>query len=140
MVTGWSASLPSVPSAFGLPIISCLSALPLESTCRSTCMVSGMSGTGGVVVPWPSHVPARVLSLSKDFCASDFGALGWAGCLWASAWSRAIVESDNTARESIMRSDFILNLLKRLDICLLLYLTITLLLVSSGFLKIALSG
>src|ERR1041385_2602611 len=115
MVTGWSLSLALAPSAFGLLIISCLSALPLESTCRSTCIVSGMSGTGGVVVPWPSHVPARVFSLSKDFCASDFGALGWAGCLWASAWAKAIVESDNTARESIMRSDFMSDLLlKRL--------------------------
>src|SRR5215469_13974553 len=112
MVTGWSASLLSVASFFGLPVISCLIALPLEITCRSTRMILGMSGTGGFVVPRPSQTPARVFSLSKDFCASDFGASDWAAGLCDSDWARAMVESDNRAIGSIIRNDFISILLQ----------------------------
>src|SRR6478672_11133171 len=101
MVMGWSGSFLGL-AFFALPIISCLSALPLEVTSRLIRIISGMSGTGGVVVPWPSQVPARVLSLSKDFCASDCGALDWAEGLCDSAWAKAMAESDNIATESRM--------------------------------------
>src|SRR5438270_12792672 len=43
-------------------------------------------------VTWPSHVPARVFNLSKDFCAS--------------VWAKARVESDIRTTDSIKRRDF----------------------------------
>src|SRR3954447_24170956 len=111
MVTGWSYL---VGSSFPVSPISCTRALPREVTRRVTSPMAPLpiSFTGGSVVIVARQVPARVLSWSKDFCASDFGASDWAGCLCASAWAKAIAESDNTAMESIMRSDFILNLLQ----------------------------
>src|SRR4029077_9481974 len=69
-------------------------------------------GGGESTVTGPLQVPARVLSLSKAFCASDFGASDWAACLCASAWAKAIAESDRTATESRMRRDFMVKLLE----------------------------
>src|SRR5208337_1829480 len=46
----------------------------------------------------PSQLPTRVLSLSKDFCASD--------------WAKAQVAAKTTNTETTVRSDFIGNLLE----------------------------
>jgi len=75
--------------------------------------------------------------LSKDFCASDFGALGWAAGLCDSDWARAMLEIDNSARGSRIRSDFMVILLqKRLDDrCTVLYITITLKHVKRNFVE-----
>src|SRR6059058_2929110 len=76
------------------PVISCRSALPIDVTRRVTCMdLPSISACGGTVATLPSHVPARVLSLSKDFCASD--------C------ANAVAESDIRTTDSIKRSVFI---------------------------------
>src|SRR5438045_2793058 len=76
------------------PVISCRSALPIDVTRRVTCMdLPSISACGGTVATLPSHVPARALSLSKDFCASD--------C------ANAAVESDIRTTDSIKRSVFI---------------------------------
>src|SRR5258708_33461526 len=71
MVTGWSYLVGS--SAEPASFISCTSAFPLEVTRSSTCTgLSPQSGWGGVAVTGPCQEPARVFSLSKDFCASDW--------------------------------------------------------------------
>src|SRR5580704_18629440 len=55
------------------PRISCTRALPMEVTRNVTCInLPSMSEFWGTVVKWPSHEPARLFRLSKDFCASDF--------------------------------------------------------------------
>jgi len=62
-------------------VISYMSALPSISACC------------GTVVTWPSHVPARVFILSKDFCRSD--------------WAKAKLESDIRATDSIRGTDLV---------------------------------
>src|ERR1700731_2861188 len=120
MVTGWSYFVGS--SGFPVSPISCTNALPREVTRSETSPIAPfpISFTGGSVVIVACQEPARGLSWSKDFCASDLGASDWAAGLCASAWAKATAESDNTATESIMRSDFMLILLQRLDRCTVL--------------------
>src|SRR6267142_2419109 len=79
------------------PFISCRSALPMDVTRSVTCR-DLPSRSVPVPESTPSQEPARLFSLSKDFCASDF-------C--ASDWAKAKVDSDTKTRtESIRRSDF----------------------------------
>src|ERR1700693_13614 len=93
MVIG-SSGLPS-------PVISCTIAFPMEVTRSEACVIlPSMSACGGTVVTWPSQEPARVFSLSKDFCASD--------------WAKAKVHSDIRTTDSIKRRDFMFVLLKLL--------------------------
>src|SRR2546423_11934602 len=76
------------------PVISCRSALPIDVTRSVTCMsFPSISACGGTVETLPSQVPARALSLSKDFCASD--------C------ANAAAESDIRTMDSVKRSVFI---------------------------------
>src|SRR5271154_2447481 len=92
MVMG-SSGLPS-------PLISCTIALPLEVTRNEACTaLPSMSGAGGMVVTWASHEPAMVFNVSKEFCASDGGAL-------ASA-AKAVATIRTNTTESAMR-DFIM--------------------------------
>src|SRR5258705_711846 len=83
-------------SGLPAPVISCMSALPMEVARSETCMsLHSMSGCCGTVVTWPSQEPARVFSLSKDFCASE--------C------AKATTESDSrTTTDSIRLRDFII--------------------------------
>jgi len=70
------------------PVISSMSAEPMEVTPSETC--------GGLPSMVPSREPVRVFSLSKDFCASD--------------WAKATVERHQSTR----RRDFMFILLKLL--------------------------
>src|SRR5882672_12068911 len=80
-------------SGLPAPVISCMSALPMEVARSETCMsLPSISACGGRVVTWPCQEPARVFSLSKDFCASD--------C------AKATVESDIRTTDSTKRRDF----------------------------------
>src|ERR1700722_3438873 len=103
MVTGWSLRVGSsvVPAAF----ISCTIAFPREVTRSDTSVTAPfpMSAEGGTVVTEPTQEPARVFSLSKDFCAPD----GVAAVVSA---ANAAVASRTTNTESAM-SGFILSLL-----------------------------
>src|SRR3954468_6778321 len=73
-------------------------ALPMEVTRNETCIsLPSISGAFGSVVTFPSHVPARLFNLSKDFCASD--------C------ATAMVESPIRTAHSTKRSDFMFDLL-----------------------------
>src|SRR5712691_3668038 len=70
MVTGWSYLVASngVPASWN----SCTSACPREVTRSEACIglppdICGISGT----VTAPSHSPARLFMVVKDFCASD---------------------------------------------------------------------
>src|ERR1051325_5718630 len=75
------------------PVISCMSAFPMEVARSVTCIdFPSISACGGTVVTWPSQAPARVFSLSKDFCASD--------------WAKDIVQSDNRTTDSAKPIDF----------------------------------
>src|SRR5208282_2726659 len=96
MVTGWSYLVASngVPASWN----SCTRAFPREVTRSERCIglppdISGISGT----VTGPSHSPARLFMVVKDFCASD--------------WEKATVESDSRTTDSIKRWDFIFILL-----------------------------
>src|SRR5271167_786841 len=81
-------------SGLPAPVISCMSALPMEVTRSETCMsLPSISACCGTVVTLPSHEPAKVFILSKDCCASD--------C------AKATVESDNRTTDSIKQWDFI---------------------------------
>src|SRR5580698_3348945 len=97
MVTGWSYLVASngVPAS----CISCTSAFPLEVTRSETCIlapdISGASGT----VTTPSHSPARLFKVVKDFCASD-------GVVATSA-AKAVAATRRNKREIAMR-DFML--------------------------------
>src|SRR5205807_1573776 len=101
----------SLVGSSGVPgcFISCTRALPLEVTRNVTYMgLSSMAAfaSGRSVVIAPFQVPARVFSLSKDFCASDFG---------LSDWAKTPRENINRVRaDSIMRRDFISFLLHHL--------------------------
>jgi hypothetical protein len=89
--------------------------VPREVTRSEACMglppdISGISGT----VTGPSHSPARLLMVVKDFCASvctgateDF----WASVFCSSCCAKATVESDIRTTDSIKLRDFILVLL-----------------------------
>src|SRR5579864_3323430 len=93
MVTGWSILVGS--STAPASSISWTSALPREVTRMVTWvgLLLFISGMGGTTLTGPSHLPAKVLSSSKDFCASD--------C------AKATVESAITAQQSSQRNDFI---------------------------------
>src|SRR5712692_434242 len=94
MVTGWSG-LPETDS-------SCTSALPMEVTRSENCAnLPSTSAACGKVVTWPTHEPATVFSLSKDFCASDC-TTGFC----ASDCAKATVESDIRTTDSIKPREF----------------------------------
>src|SRR3979409_1851682 len=107
MVTGWSYL---VGSSFPASLISCTSALPREVTRNETSPIAPLpiSFTGGSVVIVACQGPGRVLSGSKGFCASDFGASDFC----ASCWANAAVESEIRTTESRRRRDFMLILLE----------------------------
>src|SRR5579864_7105215 len=98
MVTGWSTLVGS--STAPASSISCTSALPRDVTRMVTWvgLLLFISGMGGTTLTGPSHLPARVFSSSKDFCASD--------C------AKATVESAITTKQSSQRNDFIFILLR----------------------------
>src|SRR5438309_1895809 len=79
------------------PVISCMRALPIEVVRKVTVMsLPSIAGSEGTVVTRPSHEPARVFSLSKDFCASD--------------WAKATTESNTRANaESVRRRNFMVD-------------------------------
>src|ERR1039458_5888354 len=86
-------------SGLPAPVISCMIALPMEVTrsvaCTSLFSISGFRGT---LVTRPSQEPARVFSLSKDFCASD--------------WAKVRVQSDiRTNRTEGAMRDFMFSVL-----------------------------
>src|ERR1700689_406300 len=90
-------------SGLPAPVISCMIAFPIDVT-RSdacTCLLS-ISGLGGCVLTVPSHEPAKVFSLSKDFCASD----GCAPDIFSSIWAKASIDTDIRAATNIHRRDF----------------------------------
>src|SRR5258708_11164280 len=93
------------------PDISCMSALPMEVARSETCMsLPSISPCGGTGVTWPFHEPARVFSLSKDFCASD--------------WAKARVESDIRKKDSLKRLDFMFHSPKKLHFFLWCQVTV----------------
>src|SRR5208282_3395808 len=114
MVTGWSYLVASngVPASWN----SCTRAFPREVTRSERCIglppdISGISGT----VTGPSHSPARLFMVAKDFCASDVTGAMEAFCasdLSMSDWAKATVESDIRTTDSIKRRDFMFLLLK----------------------------
>src|SRR4051794_37689558 len=63
---------------------------------------------GGSRVNLAFQVPARVFIVSKDFCASDFGA----SAFFVSFCAKIIVDSDTTTTSSVNRWDFMFVLLK----------------------------
>jgi hypothetical protein len=70
----------------------------MEVSRNVTCMdLPSISACGGMVVTRPSQEPVRVFSLSKDFCASDFG---------ASDWAKVAVESEIKTALSTKRRAF----------------------------------
>src|SRR5260370_24382161 len=74
------------------PVISWMSALPMDVTRSETCVsLPSMSACGGTDVTGPSHQPARVFILSKDFCASDF---------FSSVWAKTLGETHITTTDS----------------------------------------
>src|SRR5947209_2366746 len=92
-----------VPGSF----ISCTSALPLEVTRNVTYMglpSKAAFAAGRSVVTEPFQEPARVFSLSNDFCASD-----WAGLedFCGSDWAKTPMARNNKKADTVMRSDFI---------------------------------
>src|SRR5438477_2073054 len=92
-----------VPGSF----ISCTSALPLEVTRNVTYMglpSKAAFAAGRSVVTEPFQEPARVFSLSNDFCASD-----WAGLedFCGSDWAKTPIARNNKKADTVMRSDFI---------------------------------
>src|SRR5580658_386769 len=111
MVTGWSYLVASngVPAS----CISCTRTFPREVTRSERCIalppdISGISGT----LTGPSHSPARLFMVAKDFCASDstgatedFCASDWPDC------AKATVVRDSKTRDSIKRTGFIFLLL-----------------------------
>src|SRR5574340_20017 len=103
MVTGWSG-IPETDN-------SCTSAWPLEVTRSENCAnLPSTVGSCGKVVSWPTHEPARVFSLSKDFCASD-GTTGvcmseCAGGFCASDCANAKVESNIRTTDRTKHRDF----------------------------------
>src|SRR5450755_2831060 len=110
-------------SGRSIPFISCTRALPMEVT-RSVAWTAlpSMSGSTGMVVTWPSHVPARVLSLSKDCLASDwfaperFPPERFASGCFMSDWANVKVESAaTTAANSNLRKGLIFILLDSLN-------------------------
>src|SRR5208282_3912573 len=114
MVTGWSYLVASngVPASWN----SCTRAFPREVTRSERCIglppdISGISGT----VTGPSHSPARLFMVVKDFCASD-GTGATEDCC-ASCCAKATVASDIRTTDSTQRKDFIFILLKKLIPC-----------------------
>src|SRR5271169_2935171 len=101
---GWSYFVASngVPASWN----SCTIAFPREVTRSERCIglppdISGISGT----VTGPSHSPARVFMVAKDFCASEGTAATEDFC--ASVCAKAIEESDIRTTASVNRRDFI---------------------------------
>src|SRR5260370_17470040 len=89
-------------SGLPAPVISCMSALPMEVTRSETCVsLPSMSACCGTDVTWPSHEPARVFNLSKDFCASDCGR-----DFCALDCAKAMAESGIRTTDTIKRRDF----------------------------------
>src|ERR671923_283894 len=80
---GWFGSW----SGLSAPVISCMSALPVEVTRSETYM--------GLPSKVPSQEPVRVFILSKDFCAS--------------VCAKVTVESDIKTANNIKRGDFMFN-------------------------------
>src|ERR1700686_2825458 len=103
MVTGWSYFVASngVPASWN----SCTRTFPREVTRSEACIlppdISGISGT----VTGPSHSPARLLMVVKDFCASD--STGATEDFCASCCAKATVESDIRTTDSTQRRHFI---------------------------------
>src|SRR6266545_4084676 len=82
-----------------------MSAFPREVTRSEACIglppnISGISGT----VTGPSHSPARLFMVAKDFCASGTGAKE---DFCGSDCAKAMVASDIRTADSIKRRDFI---------------------------------
>src|SRR3979411_1460800 len=109
MVTGWSYLVASngVPDAFN----SCTSVFPREVTRIETWsgLPPDISGTSGTLTG-PSHSPARLFMVAKDFCASDD--IGAAEDFCTSVWAKATVDSEIRTTDSIKRWDFMFILLK----------------------------
>src|SRR5437764_15295414 len=92
-----------VPGSF----ISCTSALPLDVTRNVTYMglpSKAAFAAGRSVVTEPFQEPARVFSLSNDFCASD-----WAGLedFCGSDCAKTPMARNNKKADIVIRSDFI---------------------------------
>src|SRR3984893_10644895 len=110
MVTGWSYLVASngVPASWN----SCTRTLPREVTRSERCIlapdISGASGT----VTGPSHSPARLFMVAKDFCASDGAGATEDFC--ASDCAKTTVVSNIRPTNSIKRWDFMWILLKLL--------------------------
>src|SRR2546425_9625152 len=78
--------------------------------------LSLISGSGGSRVSLAVQIPASVFIVSKDFCASEFGAgvstalyacvSDWGTDFCASDCAKATVESDIRPTDSIKRRDF----------------------------------
>src|SRR5580700_1121003 len=93
MVTGWSYFVAS--SGVPASCISCTRTFPREVTRSEMCIglppdISGISGT----LTEPSHSPARVFMVVKDFCAAD--GTGAAEDVCASCWAKAMLVSAKT--------------------------------------------
>src|SRR5271169_1194849 len=103
MVTGWSYLVASngVPAS----CISCTRTFPREVTRSEMCvsLPSDHSGISGTVTE-PSHSPARLFMVVKDFCASD--GTGATEDFCVSDWARVTVQSDSRTTDSIKRWDF----------------------------------
>src|SRR5271169_2730510 len=108
MVTGWSYLVASngVPAS----CISCTRTFPREVTRSEMCvsLPSDHSGISGTVTE-PSHSPARLFMVVKDFCASD--GTGATEDFCVSDWARVTVQSDSRTTDSIKRWDFMFILL-----------------------------
>src|SRR6267143_1523939 len=103
MVIGWSYFVASsgVPASWN----SCTRTFPREVTRSEACIglppdISGISGT----VTGPSHSPARLFMVAKDFCAS--GGTGATEDFCRSDCAKATVESDIRTTDSTKRRDF----------------------------------
>src|ERR1700686_1785453 len=109
MVAGWSYFVAS--SGVPASCISCTRTFPREVT-RSEAWIGlpsdicGISGT----VTGPSHSPARLFMVAKDFCASDGAGATEDFC--ASDCAKTTVVSASRATHGIKRRDFMIVLLK----------------------------
>src|ERR1700686_3541543 len=105
MVTGWSYFVASngVPASWN----SWTRTFPRDVTRMERCIlppdICGISGT----VTGPSHSPARLFTVVKDFCASD--GTGTTEDFCASDCVKAMVESDSKTTDSIKPTDFMFN-------------------------------
>jgi hypothetical protein len=81
-----------------------------------TCIGPFISGTGGLVVTWPVHVPARPFRRSNESCPS--ACAGSASGLADAFCAKAARHGEKAAMQSTNRNDLTAKILKKVVIAL----------------------